>query len=262
MTQIETLNGRATGVYATKGRRSKNEDFFPADFVLANTTPWDLETLLEDATPNALHRENANRADGFGAFVLHLGLDDSKLPADFALHHQFLMDIDGPLGEGRSIFLSLSPTWDDTRAPDGMRAATVTTHTRVRPWWDLLERDPDTYYERKTAYTRTMIANINRYVPGFRDAVAMTLPGSPVTYNFYTKRHLGMVGGFPARSLFLTRGPRTGIENLRLVGDSIFPGQSTAGVSLGGIRVADDVRRNMPVGNRTFNVQKTPEVTA
>ncbi len=262
VTQIETLNGRATGVYATKGRRSKNEDFFPADFVLANTTPWDLETLLEDATPNALHRENANRADGFGAFVLHLGLDDSKLPADFALHHQFLMDIDGPLGEGRSIFLSLSPTWDDTRAPDGMRAATVTTHTRVRPWWDLLERDPDTYYERKTAYTRTMIANINRYVPGFRDAVAMTLPGSPVTYNFYTKRHLGMVGGFPARSLFLTRGPRTGIENLRLVGDSIFPGQSTAGVSLGGIRVADDVRRNMPVGNRTFNVQKTPEVTA
>jgi phytoene dehydrogenase-like protein len=50
-----------------------------------------------------------------------------------------------------------------------------------------------------------------------------------------------MVGGFPQKSLFNVRGPSTGIPNLWLVGDSIFPGQSTAGVTLGGMRVADTV---------------------
>jgi hypothetical protein len=56
-----------------------------------------------------------------------------------------------------------------------------------------------------------------------------------------------MVGGFPQTSLFKARGPRTGINNLRLVGDSVFPGQSTAGVTLGGLRVAEDVKRHLPV---------------
>jgi phytoene dehydrogenase-like protein len=51
-----------------------------------------------------------------------------------------------------------------------------------------------------------------------------------------------MVGGFPQASIFGARGPSTGIPNLWLVGDSVFPGQSTAGVTLGGMRVAAAVR--------------------
>jgi phytoene dehydrogenase-like protein len=41
------------------------------------------------------------------------------------------------------------------------------------------------------------------------------------------------------------RGPRTGVENLWLVGDSIFPGQSTAGVTAGALRVAAEVVRSV-----------------
>jgi phytoene dehydrogenase-like protein len=91
-----------------------------------------------------------------------------------------------------------------------------------------------------------MLNNIERVFPGFRAALTLVLPGTPVTYNFYTDRHLGMVGGFPQTSLFRARSPRTGIPNLRLVGDSIFPGQSTAGVTLGAIRVFRDVQRVLP----------------
>jgi phytoene dehydrogenase-like protein len=50
-----------------------------------------------------------------------------------------------------------------------------------------------------------------------------------------------MVGGFPQTSLLAARGSWTGIPNIWLVGDSIFPGQSTAGVTLGAIRVARQV---------------------
>ena len=75
-------------------------------------------------------------------------------------------------------------------------------------------------------------------LPGIRQAVRLCLPGTPVTFHFYTRRPLGMVGGFPQTSLLQARGPGTGIRNLWLVGDSVFPGQSTAGVTLGGWRVA------------------------
>jgi phytoene dehydrogenase-like protein len=64
-----------------------------------------------------------------------------------------------------------------------------------------------------------------------------------------------MVGGFPQTSLFKARGPRTGLPNLRLVGDSIFPGQSTAGVSLGAMRVVEDLLRHLP---RRSTLSETP----
>ena len=52
-----------------------------------------------------------------------------------------------------------------------------------------------------------------------------------------------MVGGFAQKSLFSARGPATGLDNIWLAGDSVFPGQSTAGVTVGGMRVAAEVLR-------------------
>jgi phytoene dehydrogenase-like protein len=149
----------------------------------------------------------------------------------------------GPLGEGRSIFVSLSPVWDLSRAPKGHRAVTITTHTAVKPWWDLLDTDHAAYEARKQTYTECVLDAVESYLPGFGRSVRLTLAGTPVTYHFYTGRHLGMVGGFPQTALYRALGPRVGIPNLWLVGDSIFPGQSTAAVTLGALRVARDVQR-------------------
>lgn len=240
VSQIAVRDDRAVGVYTRKG------GFFPADFVIANMTPWSLDEALGEASPAALRREVAERQFGWGAFVLHLGVRADRLPADLPDHHQMIADYDRPLGEGRSVFLSMSPTWDASRAPVGQRAVTVTTHTDVQPWWDLLARDPAAYAERKADYTERLLSSIERAIHGFRAAVTLTLPGTPVTYQYYTDRKFGMVGGFPQASLFKARGPRTGIANLRMVGDSIFPGQSTAGVSLGALRVFRDVQRSLP----------------
>jgi phytoene dehydrogenase-like protein len=228
-------------VYAQHGKRSKEAEFFPCDFVIANLTPRNLDELLVENSPPQLRRET--RADGWGAFVLHLGVVANRLPTNLSDHHQIIADMDSPLGEGNSAFISLSPTWDASRAPDGHRAATITTHTRVQHWWDL---DSDAYAARKAEYTEKMLANIERAIPGFRSSIAFLMAGTPITYNFYTGRHKGMVGGFPITSLFKVRGPRTGVANLRLVGDSIFPGQSTAGVTLGALRVVKDVIRQLP----------------
>ena len=243
--RLHVANGRVTAVDVQTGRRGK-PSVLAADFVIANLTPWSLDSLLGDASPAQLRRETQTRRAGWGAFVLHLGVDAARLPPNLPDHHQFVADMTSPLGEGVTVFMSMSPIWDASRAPAGHRAVTITTHTAVQPWWDALAAGEATYETRKADYTERLLSGIERYIPGFRQSLTLTLPGSPVTYEFYTGRHLGMVGGFPQRSLFAARGPRVGLPNVRLVGDSIFPGQSTAGVSLGALRVARDVLRQLP----------------
>jgi C-3',4' desaturase CrtD len=247
VTRVHVKGGRATGVSVQHGHRAKQVEFIAADFVVANLTPWSLDNLLGEDSPTKLRNEVAHRTQGMGAFALHVALKADQLPANLPDHHQVIAELEGPMGEGHSVFLSLSPSWDKSRAPTGYRAATITTHTQVQPWWDALRQDFSRYEARKQTYTEKVLDTVEMALPGFRRSIEFVLPGTPVTYNFYTDRHLGMVGGFPQYSLFGARGPRTGIRNLRLVGDSIFPGQSTAGVTLGAIRVVKDILRSLPV---------------
>lgn len=230
--------GRAIRVHTTKGL-SRTGDFF-----LANLTPWALRDLLGSATPPGLSWRVDRLEPTWGAFTLYLGLDSSDLPEGLADHHQVIVDHTRPLGEGNSVFISLSDANDPERAPAGMRAATLSTHTDISAWWRLRDGpDEAAYCERRELYAQRMIAAAEMAIPGFRHAVRLCLPGTPVTFQFYTGRPMGMVGGFPQTSIFKARGPQTGIRNLWLVGDSIFPGQSTAGVTLGAMRVAAEVTR-------------------
>ncbi|MBI5668869.1 MAG: FAD-dependent oxidoreductase [Chloroflexi bacterium] len=256
VTRIHTDNGRVTGVSVRQGRAGKAE-FLPADAVVANVTPRSLDALLGEASPCRLQQEIESRPFCWGAFALHVGVQADQLPPDLPDHHQIITTMDGPLGEGRSLFISLSPAWDTSRAPAGHRAVTITTHTAVQPWWDALSRSETDYNARKEEYGDRILDTIESVLPGFRRSIRLLLPGSPVTYQFYTDRPLGMVGGLPQTSLLAARGPRTGIRRLWLVGDSIFPGQSTAGVTLGALRVAADVRRSLPPPQG--NYQHMPE---
>lgn len=222
---------RAVAVHTNKGRTVRG------DLFLANLTPWALVNLLGEAAPRRLQREVQEREATWGAFTLYLGLQADRLPAATADHHQVILDAHKPLGEGNSVFISLSDTADPVRAPEGMRAATLSTHTAVAPWW-AFQRDKSVYLKRRQHYAERLLQAAEQAIPGLRAAVQLCLPGTPLNFDYYTRRPRGMVGGFPQTSLLAARGPGTGLANLWLVGDSIFPGQSTAGVTLGAMRVA------------------------
>ncbi|WP_420644622.1 FAD-dependent oxidoreductase [Candidatus Leptofilum sp.] len=237
VTQIEIENGRAKAVRTKKGL------YLEADNILANLTPWALRDLLGDNAPARLAREVQQREATWGAFTLYLGVDAAKLSSANASHHQIIVDAERPLGEGNSVFVSMSDPDDGKRAPAGQGAITLSTHTAIAPWWQLRHGDKAAYHARRDAYTERLLNAAELALPGLRNAITLCLPGTPVTFQFYTRRPSGMVGGFPQKSILQARGPSTGIENVWLVGDSIFPGQSTAGVTLGGMRVAALVAR-------------------
>jgi len=216
---------------------------FEGDVVLFNLPPWDAARLLGEAAPASLRRARPPD-DGWGAFMVYVGFDSAELSLDAALHHQVLLR--EPLGEGNSIFLSLSLEDDKTRAPAGHRGLTISTHTDLRPWWRLYEKDRHAYEARKAEYVERVLDAAEVALPGLRRAARLVLPGTPVTFQRFTGRSLGWVGGFPQTSLSRAWGPRLG-TNLWLVGDSIFPGQSVLATALGGSRVADAVASSRPL---------------
>lgn len=227
VTRIRRQNGRPSAVETKRG------ETFPADLVIANLTPWNAASLLDG--PSSLPRRLPAEPGGWGAFMLYVGLDGAILPEDFPLHHQVVAR--RPLGAGNSVFASLSPAWDTARAPAGQRALTLSTHTDLSSWWHLYETDRDAYAARKDEWTGKVLEAAEMALPGLRNAARLVLSGTPVTFQRFTRRRLGWVGGFPQTSLLSALGPRLA-PNLLLVGDSIFPGQSTAAVALGGLRVA------------------------
>ena len=241
VTRIVVEHGRTVAVETKRGGT------FPADLVVANLPPWNLASLLGDAAPSKLRALPEQPEDGWGAFMVYVGLDTSTLPPDGVLHHQVV--VREPLAEGNSVFLSLSPAWDAGRAPAGKRALTISTHTALKPWWQLRRWDPQRYEQRKQYYVERMLRAAEVAVPHLREAAALVMPGTPVTFQRFTRRAWGWVGGFPQTNLLRAWAPRL-LPDVWMVGDSIFPGQSTAAVALGGMRVARSILAGYNIGEQ------------
>lgn len=213
----------------------------PADCVIANLPPWNIAQLTEEVPASLRHLPPIPQPGG-GAFMLYVGIDSAAIPPAFPLHHQVI--VREPLGEGNTLFLSLSPAWDTSRAPAGKRALTISTHTRLEHWWALFEDDRKQYEARRHDYTNRILAAAERALPALRTAADLIKPATPVTFQRFTRRAYGWVGGFPQTSLLRQWGPRLA-PHLWMVGDTIFPGQSTAAVALGGVRVAHSLLAQM-----------------
>jgi hypothetical protein len=149
--------------------------------------------------PARLARLPARPYDGWGAFVVYAGLDASLLPPDLELHHQVI--VRRPLGEGNTVFASLSPTWDDSRAPAGCRALTISTHTALDRWWPLLDSTIAPHMRRKKCRDdrKDLLAK------ALKSAIPGTAPGSAAGDAWYAcyvsalcSSKVGLGGRFPA----------------------------------------------------------------
>ena len=88
-------------------------------------------------------------------------------------------------------------------------------------------------------------------LPNLKQHIRLAMPGTPLTFERFTHRVNGMVGGFPQKSLWAGWAPHASRDRgVWLVGDSVFPGQSTAGVTLGALRVAREIERVVPLAQR------------
>lgn len=201
-----------------------------ARHVVANQLPHDL-MAMSGVTSSRLTTLRDAVDEGWGAAMLYLVVRDEGLPAH-AVHHELVQDASRPLPGGNHVLLSIAAR-DDRRAPPGYRTASASTH--VHPSSDSPERTIAAVQER-------MRVNISQSLPNLE--VVEEFTASPRTFQRFTRRHNGLVGGIPRRvgwHNYANLWPRPVASGLWLVGDSVFPGQSVLSVAIGGYRVASAI---------------------
>ncbi|NEQ97921.1 MAG: C-3',4' desaturase CrtD [Cyanothece sp. SIO2G6] len=233
---IRTYRNQITGVVMRNLKTCEDWEI-DADYVVANVTVQNLVNLVGHALPQGYRQRVDNLPAGSGAFVVYLGVTQAAIPDNCPPHLQFLYNYDGPIAENNSLFVSVSHPGDG-RAPDGCATIIASTFTDVEMWrqtWQHSENyKTNEYRQLKQQYMQEAIARLSSYFTLNADTIVHQESATPLTFQRYTARQDGIVGGIGQR--VPTFGPfgfanRTPVKNLWLVGDSTHPGEGTAGVS-------------------------------
>lgn len=206
-----------------------------APLVVSNLLPQATGALLEAPVPR-LVRLAAQVEDGWGAAMLYLTVRDEAAGSEAPHHLELVSDPGAAFIEGNHVFCSISGAAETERAPPGLRTVTVSTHVPISTLRQLDLGDRGRYI---TQVQDRMRETIRARAPELADGIVSEMTASPRTWERFTRRPQGLVGGIPRRAgLHNYQGlvPRPLEPGLFLVGDSVFPGQSTLAAALGGIR--------------------------
>jgi phytoene dehydrogenase-like protein len=219
-----------------------------AKSVIANLLPQDLHRLL-DAKHDELPRleELAQEVEsGWGAAMLYLVAKVPQGAPEKPVHLELVGDGSAPFVEGNHVFVSISGPHDVGRCPPEHRTMTCSTHV---PLASLRGRTPDEQGEYVARIQERMREVLKLRAPEWFENITFSMTASPRTFERFTGRSGGAVGGIPRRANlghYLSAWPRAVVPGVWMVGDSVFPGQSTLATAIGGTRVAEMIMREHP----------------
>jgi len=208
--------------------------------LVLNLTHWDAQRLASDELKREFAGTVRRHPDAWATFTLYLGVQDVFGP-DVAPYHQVVCE-PLPASGAHSLFVTLGRADDRTMAPEGFRAVTVSCHTPARAWEGLSD---EAHAEKKAKATEELMRELERVFPALAGAEKrVVMPGTPRTWEGFTGRQGGRVGGLPFDFATLRRGfptGRTSVPGLVRVGDTVFPGQSVPACAWGARRVVTEL---------------------
>ncbi|MCG9875437.1 MAG: NAD(P)/FAD-dependent oxidoreductase [Leptospiraceae bacterium] len=222
----------------------KNKTYFTTSIV-SGIPIWNLPKLFENTnnpTQKKFHqyiKRRSNRYDKniWGAFNISILMEDFLGDED-CIHFQFHLEEELPYGLGDSIFISLSHISDDKRCAKGQRVLAISTHAANPESWD---RREDSYKNKKQEIISKVIEYLEKNWKGFsKDKILQIQAASPATWEVWTGRYQGRVGGIPAsyfKNLLTYPSSFTPSKGFYLLGDTVYPGQGIPGVVLGALNL-------------------------
>jgi phytoene dehydrogenase-like protein len=207
-----------------------NAGEFYSKKVILNKTIWDYCDLLEEKLKNQ-YCENSRKkySKVWSSATLYFAVKDDNNLLD--KHHYQILHDKNPHTDSYSFFVSVA---DKSDSIDGYKTVTISTHCKINLWENLSKEE---YLEKKEKLKEFILQNLYKKVPSFKLLPKTDIMvGTPKTFEKYTERYRGTVGGIPLRKEYTMLNYPVGItpiKNLYLVGDSIFPGQGYPGVTVG-----------------------------
>ncbi len=204
----------------------KNSIRLNASDIVFSLPPQSLLDLIPiDGGLSTTYREVINKLPKpSGALVFYGALSRSRLPVNCPNHIQIF---DQHFG---SLFISISME-DDQRAPAGMATLIASVFVNVDQWSNL---DSQSYAKKKNIVGNKLINIINNHFDLQETSWVHHELSTPRSFARWTGRPGGIVGGLgqhPSQFGPFGLASRTPLKGLWLCGDSIYPGEGTAGVS-------------------------------
>ncbi|MEM9379720.1 MAG: FAD-dependent oxidoreductase [Planctomycetota bacterium] len=209
-----------------------------APHIVFNALPQDAARLAGLDDPS-LARMARRVEGGWSAAMLFRTVRPPREAGASARHLELVADPNQPFLEGNHVFLSIGAEGEGVANP-ALRRVTVSTHISVGRLRGASDEDQRRYVQ---ATQDRMRATISALAPEW-DSVVREFSGSARTFRRWTGRAEGLVGGIPRRAGLAQYAEVLGRRlpaGFHLVGDSVFPGQSTLAAAAGGARVASSV---------------------
>ncbi|MEZ0323596.1 MAG: NAD(P)-binding protein [Hydrogenothermaceae bacterium] len=208
-----------------------NKGVYYSKRVILNSTIWNFCDIL-DGFSNLCYYLRKRYLKMWGSLTLYFTVKD---PYNLLNHHHYqILHDENPYTGSYSFFVSVSDREDMLISQKGYKSITISTHCKI----DLWENISGYLYEEKKEKAKDFILDIlYKHIPVFKILEKSDVfVGTPKTFERYTGRYRGSVGGVPLiREYFPFFYPKgfAPIENLYIVGDTVFPGQGWPGVVLG-----------------------------
>ncbi|GJQ61888.1 MAG: C-3',4' desaturase CrtD [Melioribacteraceae bacterium] len=211
--------------------------------VVSNIPVWNLTNITSGNLQKYFNEISNKFTFSWGAITLNFAVkSDVSLPS---LYYQIHIEDKIPFVNSDAFFVSFSAEDDRERSPEGVRAVTISLHTKVENWLDLEKTE---YERRKNIVTNGIIKEFDRAFPQYSgEEKSFLMTGTPKTFEFFTGRHNGFVGGIPhsvKQNLLSMPSNKTPFNHFYLTGDTAFPGQGTPAVVLGALNTIKRIISN------------------
>ncbi len=225
--KVVSLSTRGNQDWEIKALDSKEKlRIFSGSDVIFTLPPQCLLQLMSDDSglPNIYRDRLIKLPKPSGAIVFYGALNRKDLPLNYPFHIQLEVD------DLNSLFLSISRDGDG-RAPIGKATIIASVFADIDFWHSL---SADEYQAQKEIILNKILRAINCHLQIALQSWLHKELATPRTFAKWTGRPKGIVGGLGQN--LKNFGPfglpsRTPMKGLWLCGDSIYPGEGTAGVS-------------------------------
>ena len=215
--------------------KQQNFDYY-ADDVIYTAPPQSLLGVLEDSLKKDSNYKSRieKLPDPSGALVFYSALKKTDIKITSSNHYQI---VSKELG---SLFVSISEDGDG-RAPKGEITLIASLFTKTNDWVNLEKNE---YISKKKDYLKKISIFLeNQFDISSANWLHKEL-ATPLGFERWTNRPKGIVGGLGQNpDIFGLFGlsSRTPFQGLWLCGDSIYPGEGTAGVSQSALMVSRQI---------------------
>ncbi len=225
----------------------KNSFIYHAKDLIYTAPPQSLLKHLKDPLERKKNYKNRlnNLPDPSGALVFYSALKKRNIKKTSSNHYQFVSN------EFGSLFVSISNDGDG-RAPKGEVTLIASIFTKTKDWFDLDKKD---YLKKKKDLMKKISLELESQFDIDPENWLHRELATPLGFQKWTNRPNGIVGGLGQNpDIFGLFGlsSRTPFEGLWLCGDSIYPGEGTAGVSQCALMVSRQILASKGIEN--FNL--------